>query len=71
MRLADNQSVEKLAEDFDYDVRFINGVIQFLKDIRWIEQDAISGLYQMTEIGKMKANASKVLSGYNSCPNNH
>jgi hypothetical protein len=57
----DNQSVEKLAEDFDDDVRFITGVVDFLKDIRWIKQDRNSGLFQMTEIGRMKANASKEL----------
>ena len=44
MRHVDNQSVEKLAEDFDDDVRFINGVVDFLKDIRWIKQDGVSGL---------------------------
>lgn len=54
MRLVDNQSVEKLAEDFDDDVRFINDVVDFLKDIRWIKQDRISSLYQLTEIGGMK-----------------
>jgi hypothetical protein len=54
MRLVDNQSVEKLAEDFDDDVRFINDVVDFLKDIRWIKQDRISSLYQLTEIGRMK-----------------
>lgn len=55
MRLVDSQSVEKLAEDFDGDVRFINGVVDFLKDIRWIKLDRVSGLYQLTEIGRMKA----------------
>ncbi len=59
MRLVDNQSVEKISEDFDGDVRFINGIVDFLKDIGWIKQDRISGLYQITEIGRMKANASK------------
>jgi hypothetical protein len=59
MRLVDNQSLEKLAEEFDDDVQFINGIVDFLKDIRWIKQDRISGLYQITEIGRMKANASK------------
>jgi hypothetical protein len=54
-----NQSLEKLAEEFDDDVRFINSIIDFLKDIRWIKQDRISGLYQITEIGRMKVNASK------------
>ena len=59
MRLVDNQSLEKLAEEFDDDVRFINGIVDFLNDIKWIKQDQISGLYQITEIGRMKANTSK------------
>jgi len=59
MRLVDNQSLEKLAEEFDDDVQFISSIVDFLKDIGWIKQDRISGLYQITEIGRMKANASK------------
>ncbi len=59
MRLVNNQSLEKLAEEFDDDVQFISSIVDFLKDIRWIKQDRISGLYQITEIGRMKANASK------------
>jgi hypothetical protein len=59
MRLVDNQSLEKLAEEFDDDIRFINSIVDFLKDIGWIKQDRISGLYQITEIGRMKANDSK------------
>ena len=59
MRLVDNQSLGKLAEEFDDDVQFISSIVDFLKDIGWIKQDRISGLYQITEIGRMKANASK------------
>ena len=59
MRLVDNQSLEKLAEEFDDDVQFISSIVDFLKDIGWIKQDRISGLYQITEIGRMKVNASK------------
>jgi hypothetical protein len=59
MRLVDNQSLEKLAEEFDDDVQFISSIVDFLKDIGWIKQDRISGLYQITEIGRMKANAFK------------
>jgi hypothetical protein len=59
MRLVDNQSLEKLAEELDDDVRFINGIVDFLNDIRWIKRDPISGLYQITKIGRMKVNASK------------
>jgi hypothetical protein len=55
----DNQSLEKLAEEFDDDVQFISSIVDFLKDIGWIKQNRISGLYQITEIGRMKANASK------------
>ncbi len=59
MRLVDNQSLEKLAEEFDDDVQFISSIVDFLKDSGWIKQDRISGLYQITEIGRMEANASK------------
>ncbi len=60
-KLVDIQSIEKLAEEFDNGVRFINGVIEFLKDIGWIKQDRRSGLYQLTEIGEMKLNTSKLI----------
>ena len=53
-RLVDIQSIEKLAEEFDGDVRFISGVVEFLKDVKWVEQDRYSGLYQLTEIGETK-----------------
>jgi hypothetical protein len=53
LRLVDNHdSVEKVAEDFDNDVRFILGEIGFLKDIGWIEQDLTSGIYQITGYNK-------------------
>ena len=40
LRLVDNnESIEQLAEDFDNDVRFIDGVVKFLKDVGWIKQD--------------------------------
>ena len=32
--LVDNKSVEKLAKDFDNDVRYINGIVDFLKNNR-------------------------------------
>jgi hypothetical protein len=35
-----NESIEQLAEDFDNDVRFINSVVKFLKDVKWIKQDS-------------------------------
>ena len=59
MRLVDNQSVEKLAEDFDDDVRFINGVVDFLKDIRWIKQDGVSGLSNNREVEWKRENQDK------------
>jgi len=61
IRLVDNPSIERLAEDFDNDVQFMNGVVEFLKDIGWIEQDQISGLYYMKEIARTKVNTSKVV----------
>jgi hypothetical protein len=60
MRLVNNSSVEKLAEELGNDVRFINSVVEFLKNIKWIEQNDISGMYQITEIGKIKANSSTI-----------
>jgi hypothetical protein len=61
LRLVDNhESIEQLSENFDNDVRFINRVVDFLKDIKWIEQDH-SGLYQMTDTVRLKVNASKIL----------
>ena len=60
MRLVNNSSVEKLAEEFGNDVRFIHRIIEFLKNIKWIEQDVSSGLYQITEVGKIKASTSTI-----------
>ena len=61
LRLVDNhESIEQLSEDFDNDVRFINRVVKFLEDIRWIEQDH-DGLYQITDVIRLKVNASKYL----------
>ena len=60
-KLVDIQSIEKLAEEFDGDVRFINGIVEFLKDIGWVKQERYSGLYQLTEIGEMKLNTSKLI----------
>ena len=61
MRVVGNQSVEKISEDFDDDIRFINSVVEFLNDIRWIKQDRTSGLYKITEIGKKKSHTSKLI----------
>jgi hypothetical protein len=60
-RLVDNHdSVERVAEDFDNDVQFILGIVDFLKEIQWMEQNLTSGIYQITEKGKMKAEVSKM-----------
>lgn len=53
-------STEQLSKNFDNDVRFINRVIDFLKDIKWIEQDH-SGLFQMTDTARLKVHATKIL----------
>jgi hypothetical protein len=49
-----------VAEDFDNDVQFILGIVDFLKEIQWMEQNLTSGIYQITEKGKMKAEVSKM-----------
>jgi hypothetical protein len=60
LRLVDNhESIEHLSKDFDNDVRFIERVVDFLKGIKWIEQDH-EGLYQITDDIKLKVNASKI-----------
>ena len=60
LRLVENhESIEQLAKNFDNDVRFINRVVNFLKDIKWIEQD-FSGLYQMTDTDRIKVHATKI-----------
>ena len=41
----------------------MKGVAEFRKDIGWVKQDSI-GVYQMTEIGRMKGHASKLIFGY-------
>ena len=54
-------SVEIVAKDFDNDVRFILGEVDFLKDIGWVEQDLVTEVYQTTERGKMNAEASRMV----------
>jgi hypothetical protein len=54
-------SVEIVAKDFDNDVRFILGEVDFLKDIGWVEQDLVTEVYQTTERGKMNTEASKMV----------
>ena len=55
-----NESTEHLAEDFDNDVRFINSIIKFIKDVRWIKQDDI-GRYQMSDLISSKVSSSKII----------
>jgi hypothetical protein len=55
-----NESIEHLAEDFDNDVRFINSVVKFLKDVRWIKQDS-TGRYQMSDLISLKISSSKII----------
>jgi len=60
LRLVYNhESIEHLSKNFGNDVRFIERVVDFLKDIKWIEQDH-EGLYQMTDDIKLKVNTSKI-----------
>lgn len=52
MRVVDDlESIERVAEDFDNDQRFISGVVDFLKDIGWIKQD-MNDVYRITAKGK-------------------
>ncbi|MGH9912462.1 MAG: hypothetical protein ACRD4W_08475 [Nitrososphaeraceae archaeon] len=52
MRVVDDlESIERVAEDFDNDQRFISEVVDFLKDIGWIKQD-MNGAYRITTKGK-------------------
>lgn len=55
-----NESIEQVAEDFDNDVRFIDGVVKFLKDVGWIVQDS-TGSYQMTDVISLKVSCSKIV----------
>ena len=61
LRLVDNnESIEQLAEDFDNDVRFIDGVVKFLNDVGWIKQDR-TGSYQMSDVISLKVSSSKIV----------
>ena len=52
LRLVNNHdSIERIAEDFDGDKKFILGVVDFLTDIKWLTQYE-NGAYQMTRNGK-------------------
>jgi hypothetical protein len=63
MKLVDGNSVESLTAEFNNDASFIDGVIEFLIDMKWVEYDHVRGLYQMTKIGerKVRISASKVI----------
>jgi hypothetical protein len=60
-KLVDGQSIESLVEEFDNDTRFINGIVEFLIDMGWIEYNYTRGLYQMTAIGEINVSALKVI----------
>jgi hypothetical protein len=47
----DHDTIEKIAEDFENDKRFTLGVVDFLTDIGWIEQDS-GGIYKITRKGE-------------------
>jgi predicted transcriptional regulator len=52
LRVVDDlESIERVAEDFDNDQRFISEVVDFLNDIGWIKQD-MNGAYRITTKGK-------------------
>lgn len=61
VKLVDGQSVESLVEEFDNDTRFINGIVEFLIDMGWVEYNHIRGLYQMTKFGEINVSVSKVI----------
>lgn len=61
LRLVDNhESIEHLSKDFDNDVWFIERVVKFLKDVKWIELDP-DGSYQMTDLIKLKVSTSRIV----------
>jgi hypothetical protein len=63
MKLVDGDSVECLVTEFDNGASFIDGVIDFLIDMKWVEYNYARGLYQMTKIGEreVRTSASKVI----------
>jgi hypothetical protein len=54
----DQESIERIAEYFDDDKKFILGVVDFLTDIGWIKQDK-NGIYKMTRNGANKYDSTK------------
>ena len=55
-----NDSIERLAQDFDNNTRFINGVVKFLQDIGWIKQNGTGG-YQMSDVVSLKVNSTRIV----------
>ena len=55
-----NESIERLAQDFDNDTRFINGVVKYLQDIGWIKQNGTGG-YQMSDFVSLKVNSTGIV----------
>lgn len=61
LKLVDGQSVGSLTKEFDNDTIFIDGIIQFLIDMGWVEYNHNRELYQMTDIGEKVATLEKII----------
>jgi hypothetical protein len=48
-----------VASEFDNYTGFIDGVIEFLVDIKWAGFNHVRGLYQMTNLGEIKLKPSE------------
>lgn len=55
-----NESIEKVSEDFDNDIHFISRVVKFLEDVEWIKQND-SRDYRMTDAISLKVSSSKII----------
>ena len=54
-------AIVKMADNPLTSYRFINGIVEFLIDMGWIEYNYTRGLYQMTAIGEINVSALKVI----------
>lgn len=61
LKIVDGQSVGNLTKKFDNDAIFVDGIIEFLIDMGWMEYDHTRGSYQMTEIGEKVALMKKIV----------
>jgi hypothetical protein len=57
----DGKNVQSSVAEFDNDAIFIDGIIQLLIDMSWVQYDHNRGLYQMTEIGEKVAIMKKIV----------